>query len=217
MTRQSSKKSFKTDPFYVIFKWILVLSIAFTAIALASRPLCRSWSLRYLGLGDEFLLQKRYLQAETEYQKSILLDSKNNTTKQRLALVQAGSRDILALRNFFVEKNLTRETELFDEATAIPTKERDAVLSAKKLIEREEYQLAIIPTKTALEMDDGYRDGWLYLGIANIKCAQFLEIKEFDRFYYLGKAKESLDRAKAIDPEYKPTLDYLELYTQLST
>jgi len=211
-----TKKSFRSDPFYIIFKWALILLIAILAVTLFSRPLCHSWSGRFLEKGDQLLAQKRYLQAEMEYKKSILIDKRNDEARQRLTLAEEGSTDILKLKDFFIEKNLTIETDLFTKATAIPAKERDAVVTAKELIEEEEYQLAIIPAATAVEMDNDYRDGWLYLGIANIKCAQFLEISGSSRQYYLGKAKIALDRTKAIDPEYKPTLDYINLLAQLS-
>lgn len=211
-----TKKSFRNDPFYVVFKWTLIILIAILAVALASRPLCRSWSDRFLDKGDQLLTQKRYLQAEMNYEKSLLINNKNDRAKQRITLVREASTNILKLQDFFTEKNLTIKTDLFTKAMAIPTKERDAVVSARELIEQEEYQLAIIPATTATEMDSNYRDGWLYLGIANIKCAQFLQIKDSDRQFYLDKAKQSLDQAKKIDPEYQPTLDYLKLYTQLS-
>lgn len=212
-----AKKSLKSDPFYIVSKWALVFLIAIVGVTLFSRPLSRSWSERFLEKGDQMLLQKRYLQAEMNYKKSILIDKKNGEAEARLKLVAEGARDILKLKDFFIENNLTIETDFFTKATTIPSRERDAVVTSKELIEQEEYQLAAIPARTAIEMDSNYRDGWLYLGIANLKCAQLLEISNSDRQYYLDKAKSALDRAKEIDAEYKPTLDYLDLLKQLST
>jgi hypothetical protein len=61
--------------------------------------------------------------------------------------------------------------------------------------------LAIIPAKTALEMDDRYRDAWLYLGIANLKTAQLSELKPEAQNQYLVEAKKSFNKVLELDPE----------------
>lgn len=61
----------------------------------------------------------------------------------------------------------------------------------------------------ATEMDGEYRDAWLYLGIANLKAAQNLEIKTDDKAQYLSRAKDSLARAISIDPNYDKTIEYV--------
>ena len=191
------------------FKWLLIVIAIIVSVFFLTKPLRVSSANSYIDSGDKYLLKKEYLKADLEYQKSIILSSSTKAT-HRLELVEDAMADIEALKDFYIEQNAESQIELLEGANIIPKNESDAAKESKKLVEEKEYQLAIIPAKTAVEMDKEYRDGWLYLGIANLKCAEYLELKPEIKRTYLDTAKTALDKASSLDPDYQPTKDFLK-------
>lgn len=194
---------------YPFLRWLIILLIAILAIYFLTKPLRISSANHYIESGDRYLLQKAYLKADLEYQKALTLNN-NQDAIERKSLVSKAMQNVSSLNDFYINKNATAELNLLNEASAVPKTESDAVKESKKLIEQKEYQLAIIPAKTAIEMDRNYRDSWLYLGIANLKCAEYLELRSEVKSQYLSSAKDALDTALRLDPEYQPTKDYLK-------
>lgn len=190
--------------------WFTIICVAFLALFFIIKPICASFSEKYIARGDNYLMQKKYLSADLEYEKAHSL-SNNQKAVDRRELTEKCARNILEMKDMLSEKNNIALLNLFSEVNTVPKVESEAVKKSKELIEKNEYQLAIIPALTAIEMDQNYRDAWLYLGIANLKSAQFLELKQDDRDYYLSNAKNALNKAKEIDPQYISTQNYLDI------
>ena len=179
-------------------------------LELISKPLRKKWSNDYISKGDIYLEQKKYLTAEIQYDKALTLYSGNEAAKNRKELATNAEKDILALADFYKEKNISSQIELFQSATAVPASKVEAVKNAKTLLEKDEYQLAKISAKTATEMDKSYRDAWIYLGIANLKAYENLEVSKDSKSSYKDEAKASLETAKLIDPTYELIQSFLK-------
>lgn len=210
MDDKAQKSKREHDFLFLFLKWALILCIALTALVLITKPLRKSWSNNYLETGDSYLLAKKYLQADLEYKKALTLYRGNTTTKDRVLLANNAALDVEKLEPLYKEKNIGLELDYITKAHEIPASESDAVRNSRYLIEHEEYQLAIIAATIATEINKDYRDGWLYLGIANLKTAANVQLRENDRRHYLDASKEALAKAKDLDSTYQPTLDYLK-------
>ncbi len=192
-------------------RWIIIsflIVLAFLLIIFLLKPLRTFSSKKFVSVGDEYLASKKYLHADLAYEKALLLSPKNSDILAKRALAKSASEDIEKLESFFQEEKFSANKEALLSASEFPSSETDALKLCKELIEKGEYQLAIIPAHTATEMDPGYRDAWLYLGIANLKTAQLVELSPEVKQAYMNKAKEALQRAKEIDPESKAVADY---------
>ena len=201
--------------FYHFLKWLLVIAIIFTTLLLVTKPLRKIWAKNYVKSGDQYLLQKKYLSAELEYEKAQSLYNLNPDAKSREALARNSAKDIREIEPFYKEKNLGLQLELVKEATTVPQTEFKAAKNAKDLIEKSEFQLAIIAATTATEMNGKYRDGWLYLAIANMKTAQLTELSKTDRTQYVSAAQSAIVNALELDPEYEPTHQYQDEISKL--
>jgi len=191
------------------FKLCLLFLIIVTALALITKPLRIKGSDKYVKSGDIFLQDTNYLKADLEYRKALFLNSNNDMAKDRQKIAKEAQTDIGKLSNSI--KLSSQKSELFKKATAFPKNEKSAVILSRELINLGEYQLAILPAKTATEMDQNYRDAWLYVGIASLKCSELCEISVSAKSYYKNQAKESLNRALRLDPEFEPAKQFLQL------
>lgn len=213
------KKSLPDDKdrglFYHLLKWLLISAIIFMILLLITKPLRKVWSNNYIKSGDEYLLQKKFLSAELEYEKAQNLYSLNTKAKDREILAKNSAEDIRALQPFYEEKNLGLQIENANLATTVPSSEFEAAKNAKYLIEQSEFQLAILAGTTATQMNSKYRDGWLYLAIANMKTAEFTELSKEDRAQYVSAAQSAIATALDLDPEYEPTLQYQDEISKL--
>jgi tetratricopeptide (TPR) repeat protein len=204
-TKDTAKKR---GLFFHFLKWILIVGIIATAVSLVSKPIRKNLAEKYLQSGDIYLEQRRFQMAILEYKKSSLL-YKKDLTDSRIKLASDGAAQILLLEDFFRERKLEAVLQNFDKVKNLPESEVSSVKLAKDLIEQKEYQLAIIPARHSVEINKNYRDGWLYLGIATLKCAETLEIDRYQRADYHSSARTALEKAAKIDPAYQPTIDYL--------
>ena len=202
-TDQAQKKSYRLLWMISLFAIIIIGAFFLT------KPVRISKANNYLESGDNYLINKEYLKAYLEYQKAIILD-KNSKATERLDLTDKAMKDVMVLKDFYTEKGQDDQIKLLEEASAIPQNESDAAKTSKKLLEQKEYQLAAVAAETAVEMDKEYRDGWLYLGISNLKCAENLELKASIRTIYLDAAKNALEKARSLDQDYQPTKDFLK-------
>jgi len=194
---------------YLILKWLVIIAIALVILFLLSSPLRGKAASKYISRGDNYLSEKKYLSAELEYDKALTLSSGNLTARQRKLLADKASKNILELESYSNLSGFSALTNKIGEASAFPKNQSEAVKLSRKFIEEKEYQLAIIPAKTAIEMDKEYRDAWLYLGIANLKTAQLVELSPSVREDYLNKAKEAFNKTLALDPESQSAKDFL--------
>lgn len=189
--------------FLKLLKWFLLVLIFLFLILIASQPLRGKATKKYLDSGDNFLTQKQYLHADLEYQKALILSPKNNDAKQRRVFVKNTAGNILEIQKLANGKNLSQLIEKIKLATDFPDDETAAVRLAKKFIEESEYQLAILPAKTATEMDPDYVDAWVYLGIANLKAATLLQLWPDVKDKYLSDSKVAFSKVSELDPGYK--------------
>lgn len=207
-TRETNDKS-KNKLIWLVLKWLILILVFGLLIYFGTLPARGRLSEKYRRSGDQFLLQKRYLSADLEYRKALMIDKNNRAAADNRRLAAEGSGDVLTLQNF-VERNDSMELAIFNLATEVPADESEAVLTAKKLLEAGEYQLAALPAKTATEMDQSYGQAWLYLGLANLKSAQMLETTNDRRLEYKNRAKAALKQAQTLDPENQLAIKLLD-------
>lgn len=192
-----------------VLKWLIIVLALILLVYLGTLPVRGKLAKDYTVSGDDLLVQKKYLSAELEYEKALTLNSKDQSAIAHRQTAQDAEADITKLLSLYKERGDKTKVALFAQAGEVPSNETEAVKLSKELIEKGEYQLAVIPAKTATEMDQGYRDAWLYLGIANLQVYQKVELREAVRGGYLSAAKAALEQAKTLDPIYQPTLDFL--------
>ncbi|MCL5410752.1 MAG: hypothetical protein M1324_02755 [Patescibacteria group bacterium] len=207
-----AKSSEKRLPLWL--RWLILTAfiiLILVIIFLLVKPLRTYSAQKYISEGDTYLADKQYLHADLAYEKALIIFPGSKVAQGRRALVTEASRNILILEDFYKQNNFNNQKDKLDEALAFPKEEIEGVRLSKQLIEEKEYQLAIIPAKTATEMDDGYRDAWLYLGIANLKTAELVDLSSEVRALYVEKAKDAFNKAKTIDPESKDVNDYLKI------
>lgn len=194
---------------FYFFKWVILILIGITAFGLITKPVRKMWSKNYLERGNGYLELKKYESAMVEYKKAMFLFWKNDEAKKNIDLARRATINVLELENFYSQRKIETQIEIMRKSKSLPPTETEAVKLSKELIEKNEFQYAIIFAKDATEMDRSFRDGWLYLGIANLQAAKSLELRQNVRAEYLKEAKLALQRAKNLDPEYAPTNQYL--------
>jgi len=190
-------------PLLKVLKWILIILFLLFLILLATQPLRGRASTSYIDSGDKFLAQKEYVRADLEYQKALILSPNCNQAKERQVLAKNVAGDISAVKNLNGNALFISIVDKINSASGFPGNETEAVRQSRQLIEEGEYQLAIIPAKTALEMDPNYRDAWLYLGLANLKAATLIQIWPDIAQEYLNKSKTAFSKVNELDPTYK--------------
>ncbi|MEI6499248.1 MAG: hypothetical protein WCO23_04755 [bacterium] len=196
------------NPFRKALAILLIVAIGITFLVLITKPLRGKWAQNYIQSGDEFLINKQYLHARLEYEKSNIV-RRNNEARERIKLSQAADGDITKLADFLAEKK-PETFALIQQAEKISANTAKQTELARAMIDRGEYQIAIIAADTAVQMDPSYRDAWLYLGISDLKCGQSLEIDKAQQKVYFDNARAALTKAQSIDPEYQVTKDYLK-------
>jgi tetratricopeptide (TPR) repeat protein len=207
--KKVDKKKEHDFSFY-FFKWAIICIIGLLALGLITKPLRKVWSKKYFERGQTYLEQKKFESAILEYNKALFLYWKKDEAKSQIKLARESSVDILKLETFYEERKLETQVRIIRQIKANPEDETSAIKLAKELIEKNEFQYAIISAQKATEIDNKYRDAWLYLGIANLKAGKMLELTENSRKEYDESAEKALLKAKSLDAEYKPTKDYLE-------
>jgi hypothetical protein len=204
-----SSEAVRHDFSFYLLKWALIVFIFILALGLMTKPIRKAWSFNYVEKGDEYLGQKKYGSAVLEYKKALFLFWGNKEALERTKLSNEASVDVMRLEDFYKFKNIQSQLVLLEQIKTLPKNEVTALKQTKEMIEKGEFQYAVIAGKNSTEMDRNYRDAWLYLGVANIDCAEMLELKDDVRQNYKNQAAEALRRASGIDPEYQPTKDYI--------
>jgi len=195
---------------FLSLKWLLISAIVLISLELISKPLRYAWADDLAKKGDAYLLEKRYLEAQLQYEKGLAIASQNKRCLTQLELAKKAEHNILALENFYLENKIEPKTRLFEKAKAEPADIIQALNTVKELIEIKEYELAIIPAQKAVAKDPSFRDAWLYLGIANLNTVKFADIRPEIREKYQEEAKEALGKALSLDDKYQPTLDFIQ-------
>lgn len=210
MKNEKLEKTSKRFPLWA--RWIITSLLVILVVILMfilMKPLRIYSSHKFSSAGDNYLAQNKYLHADLAYEKALILSPKDTGVMAKRALAKEASENIVKLESFY--NSFSDKKALFDSAVSFPKTETDAVKLSKQLIEQGEYQLAAIPAETATQMDPGYFDAWFYLGIANLRTAQLVELSPEIRQKYLDMAREALKKAKEIDPESKAVAEYLKM------
>lgn len=176
---------------------------AIILLYLVSIPIRGHAAESYVEKGDSELSQKNYMAAELQYEKALSLKGAYMLAKERIALVEKASRDPLVLKDFYLARNESDKLKTISTATAFPENDNSALLLAKELIDKGEYQLAILPAKTASEMSPDYPEAWQYLSVANLKTANLAQISPEARSYYIDQSDKALAKARELDPSIK--------------
>jgi len=167
---------------YKITKWVLVVAIILVSLELLTKPLRRHWADNYLDQGDQYLLQKKYLSAELDYQKSLALFD-NQTAKDHLDLAKSAETNILALEKFYQEHKISDEIDNINFAKTKRISEYEELQASKALFDKGEYQLALIPLQ---EIKDPTTPEYkTFLKTINSSIAEKVEISAVARQKYL--------------------------------
>ena len=184
-TRKPGRRSRKKTN--IILRWIVVVLAAIILLDIITIPLRKSWSDNYFQSGQTYLDQKKYLSAELEFEKALLIYPSNKIAQTDLDLAKKAETDISVLEQYYKERKIDAKINAFVQAKAIPSTPADAVKISKSLIESGEYQLAILSAKTATEMDSHYVTGWEYYGIASFLSSRSVEIGATAKQKYLNQ------------------------------
>lgn len=139
------------------FVYSLIFIAALILVAVYLHPF-RSYAASFDAKGDEFLLQKDFDNARLQYEKALIVNPNDTKAKERLELMSKGKDDILAMKDFYIEKNCQEELDKIELATSVPATETEALKISKKFIDQGDFQLALIPAQTALQMDPDYKE-----------------------------------------------------------
>ena len=195
---ESEKKFLK-----VVAKWTFALIIVIAILFLLTTPLRGHAANDYVAKGDQYLSEKKYLGADLAYQKALALNSRNKDAAQRRSLVTEAEGNVQALENFYNELGDSSQEALLSKINAFPANETEVLKLSKELIEQSEFQLAIVPAETATQMAPDYALCWQYLGIANQKTADLVDLSPVSKEKYVYAAKAAFAKAKELDPEIK--------------
>lgn len=193
----------KGEKNYIGWLKLAIIPVILIGLLLVLIPIRKNLSNRYLDAGDKLLGERKYISAQVAYDKSLYLNSNNESARNHRELARRSETDLEELGKYYGEVKDTENLRKISWAKAIPSEEIEAVKLSKEFIEKDEYQLAIVSAATATEMDPLYRDAWLYLGISNMKAAQMLELSPESKKSYLANAKLAFEKVKEIDPEYE--------------
>lgn len=195
---------------YRLTVWAILAVIILNFLSLISFPFRSAWSENYVLQGDHYLNERKYSWAKINYQKAILINKSNKEAKKQFELSRSGSLDIAMLSDFFKLKNNNKEMNLYSRANFVFTKPFDAISVTKSLLEENEPQYAIIAAKKSLELDENFVDGWLYLGIANLKAKDLINIDQKSGAYFKNEAKKCFEKVLSLDPQNSSAKEYLK-------
>ncbi len=174
------KPAHKLNVIYVF----LIAIVLFLIIVYFFHPF-RTFSKYFVTKGDSYLSQKKYVSANLEYDKALMLNPKNGKAIHRKEITKNAETDIKALIPFWTETNNQEMLAKMDKVETFPRNENEALILSKKLMEESEYQLAIIPAETAVAMAPEYETAQTYLKIAKEKAATLTEISPENQSAYL--------------------------------
>ncbi|OGY25008.1 MAG: hypothetical protein A2Y57_02440 [Candidatus Woykebacteria bacterium RBG_13_40_7b] len=159
---------------------IFVTLLSLTLISLATP---RQNVADYISSGDQFLAEKKHSKAYESYLKAESLDPNNPQVHLKLAHLYEETN------------NLNLAYEEASKAVALSNNSPQASVELEKIkavLEEEKklYENIVYWEKEVLEKPD-YRDAWIQL------ASNYYRIKDF------GKAKEAINKALELDPNYE--------------
>lgn len=174
---------------------ILVIGTTLLLVVLyqAAKPLQRVISERYMARGDSLLLDLKFSEAQTEYDRAIRLDSQNIAAMDRLQIAQSAVTDIFSARNFFFDHGKTDLVNKIDSATTSFNSAKAALAAGVGLYNQQEYRFARYPLENALKFDPNYPEAWHYLALTYDQLA-----KEDNS--YLQKAADARKKRDLLTP-----------------
>lgn len=188
--------------------WLTASLALIIIIIIISIPIRNYLSGLFIKTGDSYLLQKKFVSAEIEYNKAKILSNKYNPSS-KIATVKNAETNILVIEDLLKQNHVQPELTKISEAKKIPVDEITGVKTAKKMIEDGYYPEAIICLKTTLEMDRTYKDAQLFLGIAYLNGARDAQVSKEGRASYQEKATEAFRRTLELDPGNETAKKYL--------
>jgi hypothetical protein len=209
-TKKSKITTLNRGFLFYFLKWFLIVGIIFNFVKLVTKPMIYSWSKNYTEVGDQYLAENKYLSASVEYDKAVFLNNKNTAAKSNSLLAEQAQLDVTKLSSFYFSRGETDKATLSSNENFNSQDPVSLLNQAKNFLDSGDFQLSIVAAKKATELHPTLRDGWLYLGIANLKTAENIEMIQSNRELYLKNSKEALMNAKNIDSKYQPTLEYLD-------
>lgn len=204
------KNTKPTDPLVIknekkflhkIARWVFAVVMMIVILFLLTTPLRSHGADNYVKKGDQLLSEKKYLSADLAYQKALILNPKNKMASERRDLVTKAEDNVLVLEDFYKNSDNVSQKNLFSSVSAFPANETEALKLSKELIEKGEYQLAIVPAETAKQMAPDYALCWQYLGIANQRTTELSELSPEIKEKYLSAANAAFAKAKELNPE----------------
>jgi tetratricopeptide (TPR) repeat protein len=184
-SRLKAEKKEKVN-YWLFFRWPVYIVVSILVLFFISSPLRAKLSNGYVAKGDDLLEQKKYLSAELQYRKAIII-KKNAKAQERIGLSNKAQTNVLELEIFYAERDNLDQLNLFSKAKEVPTNAKDAVVLSQDLIKSGEYQLAIVAADTALQMDPGYDIAKEYFLIANKETVNSIELSPDAQKYYDSK------------------------------
>lgn len=188
--------------------WLLSIAAVLAVGYFALMPARKNLAQKLVSFGDEHLNNQQYVEAIVDYKKASWLFS-NNEASQKIDLARKSQMDIQELTMFFRQKNNMSMLEMLNIAQKVPATEKAGLENAKQFIEINQPQLAEITAKIVLEMNDGNKEAWTYLGISKLQTARIVQMSEQNRAAKLAEAKEAFSKAEAIDNSYELAKKYL--------
>lgn len=184
-SRLKAEKKEKVN-YWLFFRWPVYIVVSILVLFFISSPLRAKLSNGYVAKGDDLLEQKKYLSAELQYRKAIII-KKNAKAQERIGLSNKAQTNVLELEIFYAERDNLDQLNLFSKAKEVPANAKDAVVLSQDLIKSGEYQLAIVAADTALQMDPGYDIAKEYFLIANKETVNSIELSPDAQKYYDSK------------------------------
>lgn len=190
-------------------KLILAGLIVIFFLYLVMIPLRVKGANKLLETGDNYLKERKYISAIVAYRKAQFLKN-SEEIESRIQIARDSEKDISKLEPFLREINDIPELNEIANANKVPVNEYEGIVQAKKYVADERADLAILTATDVTEMDENYRDAWMYLGIANYHMMSDAEVSAEVREYYKAKARDALERAKSLDETNTDVTKYLE-------
>jgi len=187
---------------------ILVVAILCAIYYLAIVPFKHKYAVEYLKRGDQHLLDRKFLAARVDYQKSLWLNSQSGA-QSKIELADQVQLDYQLAKPFLTEQNERGQLAELKAAEAVPESLSSGMEQIQSLINNNQPYLAEIVAQTLVEMDSENADSWLYLGIARLQTARLTEMTAGCREQKLTSAKEAINQAATLDKSNELAAKYL--------
>jgi Tfp pilus assembly protein PilF len=161
----------------------------------ASKPIKEAVAERYLARGDVFMTQRKFDEAQAEYEKAIRSNTTLVKAHERQEIAAEAATDIAKARAVFSELNQTSMVEKIDQATATFTKPKEALKTGMDFYTAGEYALARYPLEQAVQLDPAYPEAWHYIALTYDQLAA-------SNASFREKAQAAREKRDALSPQW---------------